>query len=218
VIRFEVLEDAILLAERAAAAIQEIAAEAVSEHGGFAWAISGGSTPLRTLASLSLPWERTATFQVDERVAPAGDPDRNLRGATAALPAEGAATLRPMPVEAEDLDAAAEAYASLLPGRLEVVQLGLGEDGHTASLIPGDPVLEVRNRDVAVTGEYRGRRRMTLTYPPLGRARSIVWIVSGAAKEDALARLLARDRSIPAARVAADDQLVLADRDAAARV
>ena len=126
--------------------------------------------------------------------------------------------MRPMPVGADDLDAATAAYAASLPERLDLVHLGLGPDGHTASLIPGDPVLEVTDRDVAVTGEYRGRRRMTLTYPPLDRARKILWVVTGADKADALARLRAHDESIPAGRVAAGDALIVADRAAAGAV
>ena len=215
-IRFEVFDDAAALAERAAAAIQEAAATAVGARGGFAWAISGGSTPLETFRRLSLPWDRTASFQVDERVAPAGDPDRNLTSARAALPPGAVATLRPMPVEEPDLDGAAEAYAAELPERLDLVHLGLGDDGHTASLVPGDAVLDVRDRDVGVTSEYHGHRRMTLTYPPIDRALAVVWIVDGESKADALAKLLDRDPSVPAGRVATEDQLVLADRAAAA--
>jgi 6-phosphogluconolactonase len=120
-----------------------------------------------------------------------------------------------MPVDESDLEAAAASYAATLPEALDLVHLGLGEDGHTASLAPGDPVLEVTDRLVAVTGEYRGRRRMTLTYPALASAREVVWLVTGESKRDALAKLLSRDTSIPAARVAAENELVVADEAAA---
>ena len=121
-----------------------------------------------------------------------------------------------MPVWAHDLDAAASMYAADLPAALDLVHLGLGPDGHTASLVPGDPVLDVTDREVAVTGIYQGRRRMTLTYPALNKARGVLWLVTGEDKVDALQRLLRGDTSIPAGRVAAENALVLADRSAAA--
>lgn len=214
-IRLEVLDDAGALAERAATEIARTAAEAIAERGRFVWAVSGGATPLETFRRTRLPWDRTSTFQVDERVAPSGHPERNLTALTGAFPVPASPTLRPMPVEADDLEEAGAGYAGSLPERFDLVQLGVGEDGHTASLVPGDPVLGVHDRDVAVTGPYRGRRRMTLTYPPLDRARRILWLVTGPEKAIPLAALLAGDRSIPAARVAAGDQLVLADAAAA---
>lgn len=210
-IRLEVLPDPGALAGRAAELIEEAAARAVTGRGRFAWAVSGGQTPLETFRRLALPWDRSVTYQVDERVAPAGHEDRNLTHALRALPRAGGRTVRPMPVETEDLDRAAAEYAATLPGRFDLVHLGIGPDGHTASLVPGDPVLEVHDRNVAMTGEYQGRRRMTLTYPVLDGAARILWIVDGPGKVEALERLLAGDRSIPAGRVAADDQLVLAD-------
>jgi 6-phosphogluconolactonase len=215
VIRLEVFQDADALAARAAAVIGAAAEEAVADRGTFHWAASGGATPVPTFRRLALPWSGTGTFQVDERVAPEGDDDRNLTHLRRALSADGVATVRPMPVEADDLESAAAAYERSLPGRFDLVHLGIGDDGHTASLLPDDPVLKVRDRDVAVTGTFRGRRRMTLTYPVLDRARRVVWIVAGSTKADALAGLLAGDTSIPAGRVAAADQLVLADADAA---
>ena len=149
---------------------------------------------------------------MDERVAPWGTAERNLTALLAALP-DG--VVRPMPVDDADLDTAATRYAEELPERLDLVHLGLGADGHTASLVADDPVLEVRDRPVAVTGEYEGRRRMTLTYTALDAAREIVWLVTGSEKRDALARLLTRDESMPATRVSNASQLVVADEAAA---
>jgi 6-phosphogluconolactonase/glucosamine-6-phosphate isomerase/deaminase len=155
-------------------------------------------------------------FQVDERIAPDGHPDRNLTLLREHLPTAAFARVRPMPVTAEDVDAAAARYAAALPDALDLVHLGIGPDGHTASLVSGDPVLEVSDRGVAVTrGEYQGRRRMTLTYPTLRAARRIFWLVSGEDKREAVSRLLAGDRSIPAGRVEASDALLFADPAAA---
>jgi 6-phosphogluconolactonase len=162
-----------------------------------------------------MPWEKVTIYQVDERVAPDGDPDRNLTQLERSLPAGGAADVRAMPVESGDLEEAAAAYASALPPALDLVHLGLGPDGHTASLIPGDPVLDVVDRDVAITGAYQGRQRMTLTYPVLNRARQVLWLVTGADKVDALRRLRDGDRSIPAGRVETREALILADEAAA---
>ena len=167
------------------------------------------------LADSDLDWGRTEVFQVDERVAPAGHADRNLTHLILALPMDKQPSLRPMGVTSDDLEGAAAEYAAALPERLDIVHLGIGPDGHTASLVPGDPVLEVEDRLVAVTGEYQGRRRMTLTYPALNGARKIFWLVTGESKREALRRLLDGDRSIPAARVAAGDMMVVADEAAA---
>ena len=183
-------------------------------------AASGGGTPWRMyqrLADEEVPWEATEIFQVDERIAPDGDPDRNLTDLEGSLPAEARGRLRPMPVTDRDPEVAAARYDANLPPSLDLVHLGLGPDGHTASLVPGDPVLEVADRRVAVTGaEYQGRRRMTLTYPALAAANRILWLVTGEDKRDALARLLSGDRAIPAGRVEARDCVVVADRPAAA--
>lgn len=167
------------------------------------------------LAESDLDWGRTDVFQVDERVAPPGHPDRNLTHLILALPMDKQPSLRPMGVTSPDLEAAAAEYAEGLPARLDIVHLGIGPDGHTASLVPGDPVLEITDRRVAVTGVYQDRRRMTLTYPALDAARRVFWLVTGEGKREALARLLDGDRSIPAGHVAADDMMVVADEAAA---
>jgi 6-phosphogluconolactonase len=223
----EVLADAEAVAWRGAEVIAADARLAVAVRGRFTVALSGGRTPwvmLRALAGQEVPWASVHVVQVDERVVPPGDPDRNLPHLRDALidrvplPPE---QLHSMPVDADDLDAAAGRYARMLrevagtPPVLDLVHLGLGADGHTASLVPADPVLAITDADVALTGEYEGRRRMTLTYPVLDRARRILWMVTGAEKAGALARLRDGDRSIPGGRVRADRALVLADRAAA---
>jgi 6-phosphogluconolactonase len=216
-LRVEVLPDADAVAERGAAYVAEQAREAIADRGLFTFAVSGGHTPWAMFSKLvgRLPWEKVTIYQVDERVAPDGDDDRNLTHLLRSLPSGGAADVRAMPVTAHDLEEAAASYAGALPDRFDLVHLGLGPDGHTASLIPGDAVLDVSDRDVAVTGEYQGRRRMTLTYPAINRARQILWLVTGADKVDALGRLREGDVSIPGGRIATDDALVVADVAAA---
>lgn len=216
-LEIEILPDADAVAERGAQVVASAAAVAVANSDRFTFAVSGGRTPWAMFAALSrrMPWEKVTIFQVDERVAPEDDPDRNLTQLKGALPPGGAADVRPMPVWADDLEAAAELYAEALPDQLDLVHLGLGPDGHTASLVPGDPVLAVHDRDVALTGAYQGRRRMTLTYPVLNRARQILWLVTGDDKVDALRRLRAGDDSIPAGWISTDNALVLADAAAA---
>lgn len=170
---------------------------------------------LERLASEVMAWPETTVFQVDERVLPAGDPGRNLTSLLAHLPRDAAERVLPMPVEENDLERAAASYARLLPARLDLVHLGLGQDGHTASLAPGDPVLDVTDRAVAVTSPYLGARRMTLTYPALAGALEVLWLVTGEEKSEVLARLLAGDTAIPAGRVETASQLVIADEAAA---
>jgi 6-phosphogluconolactonase len=212
-LRVEVLPDADAVAERGAELVAEQARAAIADHGHFTFAVSGGRTPWAMFAKLvgKLPWEKVTIYQVDERVAPDGDPDRNLTQLRRSLPPGAVADIRAMPVGAQDLEAAAADYARSLPEHLDLVHLGLGPDGHTASLVPGDPVLDVTDRDVAVTGSYQGRHRMTITLPALNRARRILWLVTGKDKVDALHRLGAGDRSIPAGRVETANAIVVAD-------
>jgi 6-phosphogluconolactonase len=215
--QLEVMASADLVARAAAGYVQRQAAAAVAEHGQFTFAVSGGRTPwamFAELARMEMPWGQVTLYQVDERAAPDGDPDRNLTHLHDSL-GDIKASVVAMPVTAPDLDTAAAGYAALLPGRFDLVHLGLGPDGHTASLVPGDPVLEVTDRLVAVTGPYQGHRRMTLTYPALARGAQIMWLVTGADKAEPLAKLLAGDRSIPAGRVEAEASLVIADTAAA---
>lgn len=213
----EILPDAGAAAERGAEIIAAAAQSSVAERGHFTMAASGGHAPWTMFAALygRMPWDKVTIFQVDERVAPDGDADRNLTHLLRSLPAGGAADVRAMPVWADDLEAAAAVYAGALPDRIDLVHLGLGPDGHTASLVPGDPVLDVSDRDVAVTGEYQGRRRMTLTYPCIDRARQILWLVTGDDKPDALMRLRAGDASIPGGRISTANACVIADEAAA---
>jgi 6-phosphogluconolactonase len=192
-------------------------------------AVSGGRTPwlmLRALAHEDVPWDRVHVVQVDERVAPEGDPERNLTQLRKSLLQQTSLRLEQihaMPVNAPDLDVAAAQYAAALeqiagsPPVLDLVHLGLGPDGHTASLVPGDPVLQVVDADVALTAIYQGRRRMTLTYPILNRSRRVLWLVTGKDKAEMVGRLYVGDTSIPAGRVQRDRALILADRAAAGR-
>jgi 6-phosphogluconolactonase len=223
--KVEVFADAESVARQAASLIASEARAAVAARGRFIVAVSGGHTPwvmLRALSGEDVPWQSVYVAQVDERVAPAGDPDRNLTHLNESLHAP----LRPeqilaMPVESPDLEAAAAQYAATLreiagsPAVLDLVHLGLGPDGHTASLVPGDPVLEVIDKDVALTGVYQKRRRMTLTYPIINRSRRILWLVTGSEKVEMLGRLREGDVSIPAGRVRQDQAVLFADKAAA---
>lgn len=218
--QLEVPGDERAAARRAAELIAEAGAAAVADHGYFGFAMSGGRSPWAMLAILGeleqMPWGETELFQVDERIASPGSEDRNLTHMVLGLSMEHQSSLRPMPVTSRDLDAAAHEYESQLPEPLDLVHLGLGPDGHTASLVPGDPVLEVADRRVALTGtEYQGHRRMTLTYPAIDAARRILFLVTGAEKREPLQKLLAGDDSIPAGRVENDAIVVVADEAAA---
>ena len=218
--QLEVLEDAEAAARRAAELIAQTAAEAIDSSGKFTLAASGGKEPwvmYRMLGDFDIDWQRTEVFQVDERVAPDGNPDRNLTHLIESLPEPARSRVRPMPVGEDELDRAASEYAEGLPEQLDLVHLGLGPDGHTASLVPGDPVLEVTDRRVAVSDTYQGHRRLTLTYPELERAGKLLWLITGESKREPLGWLLANEGSIPAGRVESDDSTVIADRDAAGK-
>jgi len=228
--KIQVLNDADAVAREAAKIIAAEARDAVAARGRFIMAVSGGHTPwqmLRALASENVPWKGVDLVQVDERIAPAGDPDRNLTHLRESLLEHSPLAdeqIHAMPVEEADIEAAALRYARTLeqiagtPPVLDLAHLGLGPDGHTASLVPNDPVLGVVDRDVALSGVYMKRRRMTLTYPILNRSRRILWVVTGAEKVAMLPRLRGADASIPAGRVHQEHASVLADRAAAAKL
>lgn len=229
--KIDVHEDGAAVARAGAAYVVAAAQAAIAARGKFTFAVSGGHTPwqmMRELASSDLPWAKIHLFQVDERIAPAGDPDRNLTHLQESLLAHVAVppgNVHAMPVEAPDPEAAAADYATQLArltgdgATLDLIHLGLGPDGHTASLVPNDGVLHVTDRDVAVTSTaYQGRRRMTLTYPTLNRARDILWLVDGAAKADMLPRVVAGDETLPAGRVRAASATAIVDRAAAVKL
>jgi 6-phosphogluconolactonase len=218
-IPIEVQPNDISVALRAAELVIEHARAAIAAREEFTLAVSGGHTPGQMFADLArrddFPWEQTAIYQVDERIAPDGDPSRNLTLLWDNLPEAAVSRLHPMPVQESDLQQAADRYASALPERFDLVHLGIGADGHTASLVPGDPVLDVIDRDVAITGLYVGLPRMTVTYPVLDRARALLWLITGQEKRDALRRLRGHDQSIPAGRVAVERAVIVADTAAA---
>ncbi len=201
------------LAHHGANYIAAAARDAVARRGLFTMAVSGGRNPwtmFGDLASCDMPWERTRIFQVDERVAPAGDDERNLTHLERSLSGVDVEVVA-MPVQDEDLDAATAAYERGLPARFDLIHLGLGPDGHTASLVANDPVLDVSDRLVALTAPYQGRRRMTLTYPALARTEQLLWLITGEEARGALTALLRGDETIPAGRVSAPRSLIMTD-------
>lgn len=234
-----VADDADDASRRAAEVIARNLQTAVVERGSFTMAVSGGRSPwamFHHLSRMDLPWEAVSVWQVDERIAPAGDPDRNLVGLRNAV-ASLAVTVHPMPVEEllDDTDlgdagssaivnsrpdrVVCDRYAASLPPTFDVIHLGLGPDGHTASLVPDDGVLDVMDRAVAITsGTYQGRRRMTLTYPALARSDQLLWLVTGADKRDALSGLLRGDAALPASAVLSERSTIVADAAAAALI
>jgi 6-phosphogluconolactonase len=229
--KIELLPDGDAVARRGAAIVSEQARAAIAERGRFVFAVSGGSTPwqmLKSLALETLPWENIHFVQVDERVAPLGHADRNLthlQESLAAQPRLPLANIHAMPVDDDDLTAAAAKYASTLvqlagsPPMIDLIHLGLGGDGHTASLVPGDRVLKVNNVDVSMTtGDYQGRQRMTLTYPTINRARNILWLVTGLGKAEMVSRLVDADAGIPAGRIRQAAAILVADDAAGAHL
>lgn len=228
--QIDLIADQEAIARRGAEILAQAASDAIRLRGQFLLAVSGGTAPWVMFAAFArqkVEWNKIHVFQVDERAAPDDDPDRNLKHLReswldhGSIPAEN---VHPMPVTEPDLEAAATKYARTLeqvagPNPvLDLVHLGLGPDGHTASLVPGDPVLNVTDRDVAITGVYQKRQRMTLTYPVLNRAAKILWLVTGANKVEPLAKMLAGDPSIPAGRINRDRATLLADTAAAAGI
>lgn len=242
--KIEVFADAAAVAQNAATIIAADARATIAERGRFIFAVSGGKTPwlmLRALADEDVQWNKVHLVQVDERIAPAGHPDRNLThinesflshvpippGQIHAMPVEVIERLvssPPVGDQLREIEAVTRSYAQTLsqisgsPPVLDLVHLGLGPDGHTASLVPGDPVLNITDTDVALTAEYQGRRRMTLTFPIINRARRILWVVTGAEKAGRLRQLHDSDASIPAGRVSQDQALILVDSSAAVRL
>ena len=225
-----IFPNADVVAKGAASIIAEEARKAVAARGRFVMAVSGGKTPwqmLRDLAQEEVPWASVHIVQVDERIAPAGDPDRNLTHlresllSHAPIPPE---QIHAMPVEATDPERACLDYTGVLnslcgaPPVLDLIHLGLGPDGHTASLIPGDSVCQVLDREIALTGVYQNRRRMTLTYPVINRARAILWVVTGGEKAPMVPRLLASDPSVPAGPIAQQNATLLLDAPAAGKI
>ena len=219
--RLEVLDDADAVHRRGAELLAEGVRSAIAERDRCALAVSGGTDPwpmFSQLEDLIDDWTKVEIFQVDERVAPPGSDERNLTHLIESLSIGAQGCIRPMPVNDEDLEAAADRYAEKLPAdAIDMSHLGIGPDGHFASLVPGDPVLEVRDKRVAVTsGEYQGVRRMTLTYPELEKVRSLLWVVTGEEKVDALKKLIDQNPSTPSGALRpGGDSVILADRAAA---
>ncbi len=202
-------------------------ADAVGRKGVAHLALSGGSTPwaaFELLTTLDVPWDRVHLWQVDERIAPDGDPQRNATGLHRSLldpllaAGAGGPTPHLMPAGSPSADPTSLAadYERALraagdPPVLDVVHLGLGPDGHTASWVPGDDVIDAPGEVAATSTVYQGTRRMTLTPRCVNRADARVILVSGPDKADALGRLLSGDREIPASRVRPEGTTVITD-------
>lgn len=189
---------------------------AVRRRGSASLAVSGGGTAppmFAALAQLDVPWKAVTVWQVDERVAPDGDPARNA-GQLDALPLT-ARQVKLMPVTAKDLGAAAKRYATGLPERFDIVHLGMGDDGHTASWAPGDPVIDLTD-PVGMCGLYNGFLRMTLTPPVVNGARHRLMLTPGAGKADPMRQWLLEDRSLPVQRLHRSNTVVVIDAAAAA--
>ncbi len=227
--KLQQLDSAEDVAKAGAEFIFASAREALDLRDRFILALSGGSTPwqmLHELVGYELPWNKVHVLQVDERAVSDAGPERNLlhiRKVFAEPVALPPGHLHAMPVDGADLNDGAGLYERELgelagtPPIADVVHLGLGIDGHTASLVPGDPVLEISERDVGVTGPYNGCARMTLTYPFIDRARHILWLITGPEKAAMASRLIRQDSTIPAGRISAQQATIIAD-SAAMRV
>jgi 6-phosphogluconolactonase len=218
------------VAKEAATYIADRIRENLTKKGFFTMAISGGRTPwemIRELAKEDLEWEKVFLFQVDERIAPDGHPDRNLTQLFKSIENTKLPTrlnVFPMHVIAEDLDQACQDYADHIQritetGKLDLVHLGMGTDGHTASLIPGDEVLDILDKNVTLTrNPYQGRQRMTLTYPLINEAEKILWVVTGEEKAQMLERLLQKDPTIPAGKINQTHAILLTEESAAVKI
>ncbi len=223
--RIEICVNAAAAASRAAELMVDYMEVAIVERGLAAIALSGGKTPadmLGELATAGIDWSRVHIFQVDERLVAEDDERRNIRSVRTAFARAGKlCQLHAMPVENASPEAAVETYAGELravtgePPVLDAVHLGLGEDGHTASLFPGDPAVDSRG-DIALSGVHGGLRRMTLSLEAINRARIRIWLVTGASKREIVARLLAPGANLIANRVRTDDSILLLDRAASA--
>lgn len=213
-----VAPDSATAAAEAAAWIAGQLRNAVHRRGAASIAVSGGRTPATmfgVLSGLDVPWQHVTVYQVDERVAPDGDPARNA--ALLDLLPVAALRRKAMPVTARDLPAAVRRYAASLPARFDVVHLGLGDDGHTASWPPNDSVVRVTD-PVALSGEYRGHVRMTLTPAVVNAARHRLVLATGADKAVPVERWLLGDASLPVQHVHRTDTVLVLDREAAARL
>lgn len=218
------------VAKEAASYIADRIRENIARKGHFTFAISGGRTPwamIKELAKEDLPWEKTFLFQVDERIAPDTHPDRNLTQLFKVI--EGSKlvlrlNIFPMRVNAEDLSEACADYESHINrmtgnGKLDLIHLGIGTDGHTASLVPDDPILEVMEKGVDITGNaYQGRLRMSLTYPLINQAEKILWVITGEEKAEMLNRLLHKDQSIPAGKIDQHHAIVLTEESTSVKI
>lgn len=219
----EILPDRDSVAEYGAKWIAELARETLLTQKNFSLALSGGKTPwqmLRRLAAEELPWGKIHLFQTDERVLPKNHSERNLTQLQEIF-SRAASRLHPMPVGAGDLERACASYTKEIqryagqPPVLDLIHLGLGEDGHTASLFSGDALLAESKRDVGLSDEALRPRRMTLTLPAINRAKQALWVITGKEKSVAFQKLLRGDPSIPASRIACAKIFLLVDEDAA---
>lgn len=211
------------VAHEAAKWISSLAKRKIESKGSFSFALSGGRTPWEMLAKLAqenLPWEKINLFQVDERIAPEGHKDRNLTQLFQVLQGTRLMTrlnIFPMHVISENLQEACEEYAQHIEritgnSMLDLIHLGMGTDGHTASLIPGDKVCDVGNQMIALTAQpYQGRQRMTMTYPLINQAENILWLITGEEKKEMLVRMLNKDPEIPAGKIKQDQAILMTD-------
>ena len=194
----------------------------IAERNPSSMALSGGSTARQcyeAAAAMEVDWSETTFWFGDERFVPVADPDSNEGMARAAwLDQVRAASVASMSDAGPTVEQAAENYDAQLraAGGVDLMHLGLGPDGHTASLFPDSRSLDVNDRWVISAGdELHPHPRMTVTYPAIAASRLVVVTVAGAEKRDALARVRAGDRSAPAARIEADEVIWLVDDEAA---